>query len=128
MSGKRGGEQRRQRRHRTVHQSGKTRLHILQDEYAPARLVLFGAHVGTQDLVGQPCRYVFVAFFRFREIAEQPADADVVGSLGGLDVEPLGFEFHCRGFLADGVERQVFRQPDRAAAQKSSDIIPSDGG
>ena len=126
MRRKGGGEQRRQRRHRPVHQSGETRLHILQHKYAPARLVFFRAHIRTEDLVGQLRRGLLVAFFRLREIAKQPADADILGLFGGLDVEALRFELHRADFLADGVERQVFGQPDRPAAQKSPDIVPSD--
>ena len=121
------GEQRRQRRHRPVHQAGKARLHILQNEHAPAGLVLLRAHIGLEDLVGQPGRGLFVAFFRFREIAEQPADADILGLFGGLDVKPLGFELHRPDFLADGVERQILGQPDRTAAQKSLDVVSANG-
>ncbi len=64
-----------------------------------------------------------MAFFCFREIAEQPADTDVLGLFGGLDVKPLGFELHRPDFLADGVERLIFGQPDRAPAQKSLDVV-----
>ena len=67
-----------------------------------------------------------MALFGFREIAEQPADADILGLFGGLDVEPLGLELHRLDFLADGVERQVLGQPDRAAAQKSADVVAAD--
>jgi hypothetical protein len=67
-----------------------------------------------------------VTLFGFRKIAEQAANADILRLFGGLDVEPLGFELHGPDFLADGVERQVLGQPDRAAAQKSADIFPAD--
>ena len=91
-------------------------MHILQDEHAPPRLVFLLAHIGLEDLVGQLCREAFVAFFRFGEIAEQPADADILGLLRRLDVKPLSLELHRLGFLADGVERHFLGQPDRAAA------------
>ncbi len=104
MRGERRGEQRRQRRDRPVHQSGETRLHILQDEDAPAGLVLVGTHVWTENLVGQPGGNLLMAFFRLREIAEQPAHPDVLSLLGGLDVETLGLELHGPDFLADGLE------------------------
>ena len=97
-------EQRCERRHRPVHQTGKTRLHILQHEHAPARPVLFGAHVRAEDPVGQFFRKLFVPLFGFRKIAEQAANADILGLFGSLDVEPLGFELHRPDFLADGVE------------------------
>ena len=90
MGRKSRGEQRRQRRHRAVHQAGEARLHILQHEHAPPRLVLFRAHVRTENLVGQPDREFFVALLFLGEIAEQPAHADILGLLGGLDVELLG--------------------------------------
>ena len=67
-----------------------------------------------------------MALFRLREIAEQPADADILGLFGRLDVEALGFELHRLDFLADGVERQVLGQPDRAAAQESPDVVAAD--
>ena len=123
MRCKGGGEQRRQRRHRSVHQSGETGLHILQDEHAPARLVLLRAHVGAEELVGQPRRYVFVTLLRLREIPEQPADPDILTLFRRLDIEALGFELHRRGFLADGVERQVLGQPYWTTAQKSFDVV-----
>ena len=82
-------------------------MHILQDEHAPARLVFFRAHVRAQDLVGQLGREFLVALFFFREVAEQTAHADILGLLGGLDVELFGLELHGLDFLADGVERQV---------------------
>ena len=122
MGGERRGKQRRQRRHRSVHQPGKPRLHVLQHEYPLARAVLLVAHAGTQDLVGQFGRDIFVALFQLGKIAEQLAHADVAGLLGGLCVKTLGLELHRLGFLADGVERQVTRQPDRAAAQESLDV------
>ena len=126
MGGERCGEQRCERRHRPVHQSGEARLHILQHEDAPPGLVLVGAHARAEDLVGQLGRDFLVALFRLGEITEQPADADILGLLGGLDVEPLGLEFHGPDLLADGVERQILGQPDRTAAQKPLDIVPAD--
>ena len=67
-----------------------------------------------------------MALFRFGEIAEQLADADILGLFGGLDVEALGLELHRLGFLADGVERQILGQPDRAAAQEALDVLAPD--
>ncbi len=126
MRGEGCGEQWRQRRYRTVHQPGEPRLHILQHEHAPARLVLFGAHIGAEDLVGQSGRQVLVRFFRLGEIAEQPAYADILGLSGGLDVKLLGLELHGLDFLADGVERQVLGQPDRTAFQEALDVFAAD--
>src|SRR2546430_3339048 len=71
MRGKGGGEQRRQRRDRAVHQSGESRLHVLQHEHAPPCLVLFGAHIGAQNFAGQLDREFFVALFFLREVAEE---------------------------------------------------------
>ena len=125
MRGKGCGKQRRQRRHRPVHQSGEARLHILQHEHAPPGLVLVGAHVRAEDLVGQPGGDFLVAFLCLGEITEQPANTDILGLLGRLDVEALGLEFHRPDLLADGVERQVLGQPDRTAAQKPPDVVPA---
>jgi hypothetical protein len=67
-----------------------------------------------------------MAFFRFGEIAEQPAHADILGLPGSLDVKLLGLEFHGLDFLADGVERQVLGQPDRTAFQETLDVFAAD--
>ena len=67
-----------------------------------------------------------MALFLFGEVAEQAAHADILGLLGGLDVELLGLQLHRLDFLADGVERQVFRQPDRAALQEAADVLAAD--
>ena len=90
MGGKCCRKQRRQRRYRAVHQPGQSRLHILQHEHAAPRFVFGFAHVGLQDLAGQPHREIFVALLFLGEIAEQAADADILGPLGGLGVEALG--------------------------------------
>ena len=71
---------------------------------------------GLRICVGQLDREFLVALFLLGEIAEQAAHADILGLLGGLDVEALGLQLHGLDFLADGVERQVFGQPDRPAA------------
>jgi hypothetical protein len=65
-------------------------------------------------------------FFSLGEIAEQPAYADILGLFGGLDVKLLGLQLHGLDFLADGVERQVFGQPDRAAFQEALDVLAAD--
>ena len=67
-----------------------------------------------------------MALFLLGEIAEQPAHADILGLFGGLDVELLGLQLHRLDLLADGVERQVLGQPDRAAAQESLDVLAAD--
>ena len=81
---------------------------------------------GLRICVGQFGRELLVALFLFGEIAEQPAHADILGLLGGLDVELLGLELHRLDFLADGVERQILGQPDRAAPQESLDVLAAD--
>src|SRR5207302_5096644 len=68
----------------------------------------------------------FVALFFLGEVAEQAAYADIVSLLCGLDVELLGLELHRLDLLADGVERQVLRQPERAPSQKSLDVLAAD--
>ena len=95
----------------------------MQHEHATARLVFFRAHIGAEDLAGQLHRELLVALFLLGEIAEQAAHADILGPLCGLDVELLGLELHRLDLLADGVERQVLRQPDRAPSQKSLDVL-----
>ena len=66
-----------------------------------------------------------MALLGLREISEQPADPDILGLLRRLYVKALGFELHRRHFLADGVEREILGQPDRATAQKSFDVVPA---
>ena len=67
-----------------------------------------------------------MALFLLGEVAEQAAHADILGLLGGLDVELLGLQLHGLDFLADGVERQVFGQPDRTPLQESLDVLAAD--
>ena len=98
----------------------------MQDEQAPAGPVFGLAYIRAQNLVGQLCREFLVALFLFGEIAEQPADPDILRALTGLGVEPLGLQLHRLDLLADGVERQILGQPDRAPAQKSFDVLASD--
>ena len=64
-----------------------------------------------------------MALLRLREIPEQPADPDILTLFGRFDIEALGFELHRRGFLADGIERQVLGQPYWTPAQKSFDVV-----
>jgi hypothetical protein len=123
VRGEGGREQRRQRRDRAVHQAGEARLDVLQHEHAPLRPFLRRAHVGLEDLAGQPGGEVLVALLDFREIAEQPANVDVLGPLGGPCVEALGLELHRLDLLADGLERQVPGEPDRPAAQEALDVL-----
>lgn len=58
------------------------------------------------------------------EITEQLAHTDILRLFGGLGVKSFGLELHDLRFLADGVERQVARQPNRAATQETFDILP----
>ncbi len=92
----------------------------------PSRAVFLGAHVRLQDLVGQRDGAVLVMLFLLGEIAEQAAHADILGLLGGPRVEALGLELHGLDLFPDGVERQVFRQPDRPPAQKAFDVLAAD--
>ena len=127
VRGEGGGEQRRQRRHRAVHQSGKTRLHILQHEHAPAGLVFLAARTSGLRIVSVSSAATFS--WPFSASARSPSRRRTPTSWvcsARLDVEALGLELHRLGFLADGVERQVLGQPDRAAAQKSLDVVPAD--
>ncbi len=123
MGRKGGGKQRRECRHRAVHQSGQAWLDILQHEHSPSGLVFGGADVRLENLVGQLRCELLVASLGFGKIAEQPPYTDIVGSLGRLDVEALGLELHRADFLADGVERQVLGEPDRVAAQEPLDVL-----
>jgi hypothetical protein len=78
VGGEGGGEDRRQRRHRAVHQSGEARLHIGEDELARSALVSFSltalGHVLLLELLGQR----FMALLGQREIVEQFAGRGVV--------------------------------------------------
>jgi hypothetical protein len=73
-------------------------------------------------LVGQLAGEIFVLFFLLGEIPEQ-AHADVLGLAGGARIEVTGLLLHGLDLLADGVERQILRQPDRAPAQQTLHVL-----
>ena len=107
VRGEGGGEQRRQRRDRAVHEAGEPRLDILQHEHAPRGLVLGGARAAARsfaEFVGE----LLVLVLGRGEAREQLAHGVVVRGLGGAPVKPRRFVFHLFGKFAHRVE------PERA--------------
>ncbi len=69
---------------------------------------------------------MLVSFFQLGQIAQQLANADIRRLLGSPGVKALGLELHPLGLLADGVERQVTREPDWSAADEALDVFAPD--
>ena len=83
-----GGEDRRERRDRSVHQAGEPRLHVGQHELAMRDRVFLGARVSAEMLVLQPLApFATCAALRRGEIAEELARLRVARALRGLQIE-----------------------------------------
>ena len=126
MRGKGGGEQRRQRRHRAVHQPGEPRLHHLQHEHAPARLLLGLPRVRREVLGTEPLRQRDVRALGGGEVAQQLADAGVGGALQGPLVEAARLELHGLGLLAHLVEAERPHQPQRLVVDEALHVLAPD--
>ena len=111
VGGKGRREQRRQRRHRAVHQADKSRLHELQHEHAARGLVFLFARALGEDGLAELVGEAFVAGFRFGKFDQQLPHRGVARAFGGLAVIALGLEFHVLGELAHVLEPERARQP-----------------
>ena len=122
VGGKRGSEQRRQRRDRTIHQPGQSRLDDLQNEQPLGAGLFVLAQFRFRDLFGGDG----VVAFLFRKVAEQLADASVGGAAGGGFVKAPGFNFHALGGFLDGLQTERPHQPDRFPVDKTAHVLPPD--
>ncbi len=127
VRGKGRGKQRRQRRHRAVHQAGQARLHVLQHEHAPRGLVFFLARAAGEDRLGELVRQALVAGFRLGEFDQQLPHRGVARAFRRLAVITLGLEFHVLGELAHVLQSKRPRQPQRLLGmQKAFDVLAAD--
>ena len=117
--GEGGGEHRRQRRHRAVHQADQAGLDDLQDEAAARVLVLVVARVGGEDRFFEIGGEVLVLDLGLGEVAEQLADRRVARALDGEAIEALGVVLHLGGAVAHRVDAERAELPDRLARRCS---------
>lgn len=98
------GEDRRQRRHRTVHQAREARLHPCQHELTPRLVVFLVARAARQRRDLKLFRLVLVLTLGGGEIAEQLARVGIGRGLRRADVEIRGVVLHPLGLRADALE------------------------
>ena len=102
MGGEGGGEERRERRYRAVHQPSQTGLNDLEHEQAlPGRRLSFqrtGRPLRALEFFGQ----AGVLTLLTRQITEQLTGARIGGLPRGSLVEPPGLQLHQLDLLADG--------------------------
>src|SRR5216684_965035 len=90
-----------QRRNRSVHQSGQTGLHNLENKKPALRSLLVRLYVSRQFLFVQFLRTLFVLALFVNEIVEQLPDAGVLRTRPGLLVEPASLYFQGARFFAN---------------------------
>jgi hypothetical protein len=122
----RGGKQRRQRRHRAVHQPGEARLHDLQHEHAPLHLGFGSARVPGQVLLAELVRQALVSRFGCREIAQELAHARVGRALLCALVELPRLIFALLGLVAHLVEAERPYHPDRLVLHEAAHVLAAD--
>ena len=105
VGGEGGGKERRQRRHRAIHQPDEARLDDLQQEEPALRLALGGQGVGREMLRLEPVGKRSMLLLGRGQIDEELRMAGSALRFGGLAVEAIIFEFHDLGALADRIER-----------------------
>ncbi|SRR5579885_1388182 len=123
-----GGEERRERRNRAVHQARKARLHILQDEHAARDIVLFFAGLRRQDFLAEILRDLLVLIFGFREVEQQFAYRSVARRFRRFAVKIRGFVFHIGGVFPDLFEAERTNEPDGAVTDESAYVLAADEG
>ena len=128
LRGEGRGEQRRQRRHGTVHQSHQPRLNDLEQEELPGgfRLGLLLARrlPGGIELAGKD----FVPPLGLGQIAQQLARFGVGGPLDRPVVEPLRLQFHQRHLARARVARPRADRLQRVAAHEAPHVFPLQQG
>ena len=128
LGGEGGGEDRRQGRHRAVHQAGQAGLDPGQDHLAPRLLVLgFAGRVGQVPRLGLG-GHVDVAPLLAGKPVEQPLRLGIAGPRRRVDIEAARVGFHVGGLLADAIDPQVLNQPDRTAGKVAGDVLAPDQG
>ena len=103
----------------------RPRLHILQDEHAPCGFVFLLFDVRSQEFIRKLRRQTLVLLLGEGQIAQKLANIDIRGLLSGALIKALCLVFHSLGLLADGVERQVPREPDRPPPDEAFHVFPA---
>ena len=128
VRGEGGREDRRQRRHRSVHQPGQSRLHIGQDELAAFGRRFLVADLARHQFLLELLRQRFMTLFGRGQVAEQLARRGVGGAFDRLEIEKIGLPFHRLRLRAHRVDAQRPHQPVRLALVKSLDVLAPDQG
>ena len=122
----RSGENRRQSRDRSIHQTGQAGLHDLEHEETPVRFVFFPLDVGTQLLLSQFVGPVFVRAFFLREIVEQLAHSDILSPAGRSFIKPAALHLQRAGLVAHHIQAQRADQPHGLARNEPLHVLPTD--
>src|SRR5580700_3655687 len=104
VSGESCGEYWRECRNRSIHQTGQTRLHDLQDEQAPASLLFIRLNFRSQFFLPQRLRTTLMTPFFLGEIVEQLTDTGILTASGGFLIKAPGFNLHGAGGLTNGIK------------------------
>ena len=123
VGGERRCKDRRESRHRTVHESDEARLHDLQHEAPAGVFVFFTLLVGRQSLVLNIGRPTFVTGLRVSEIAQELPNIHVGRSPGGQSVEPLGVALHLRRMLPHRLDAGGPDLPMRLAHKVAAHVL-----
>jgi hypothetical protein len=126
LRGKGGGEDRRERRHRAVHQPGQPRLNPGQHELAVRAVSSVSRASASRCASAASVGTGAVAGLGPGKIAQKLAGGGVRAALRGLEVEGLGVLLHGGGLVPDAVEAEVFDQPDGAAGVVARDMFAAD--
>ncbi|MPL60884.1 hypothetical protein SDC9_06447 [bioreactor metagenome] len=126
LCGEGGGEDRRQRRDRAVHQPGQPGLHPGQDELAIGGAVLLGPGVPGQMLGLERLGLLLMALFGGSQIAQELAGVGIRAALRRAGVEIGRFALHRLGLAAHRLEREIGAEPDRLARIEPRNMFAPD--
>jgi hypothetical protein len=108
-----------QRRHRTIHESGKTRLYDLQNKESSPGLIFIFLDLWAQLFFGQLLRPVLVRALLLSQVIEQLADTGILSPHRGLLIKSTGFDFDCAGLPPDRIEARVAAPTTPASAAQN---------
>ena len=122
VCGKRGGEERRERRNRAVHQTGESGLDDLQEKKSFRLRFFVLAQFCVSDFFGG----VRVVAFFLGKVAEQLADSRVRRPSRGDFIKPQRLDFHRLGGFLNSLQAERTHKPDGFAIYKTAHVLPPD--
>ena len=126
LRGEGGGENGRQRRDRTVHQTGQTGLNIGEQELTLFGFTLLSSCILGQVLVTQHGGHILMSAFRLGKITQQLARGGIGDVFYRLVVKADGLRFHPFRLFANCFERQILDEPIRLALIKATNMLAPD--